>query len=329
MKKILLAFAVVTSLNLLLNSSRAVSQTSSPTNTVAQTNNQQTGYNCLTREVWSPEKQAWCNKLKTLQNLKYTLPGRGTVSLTNGTSGDVSSPLRATLSTQPEQIQFADVNGDKVEDAVAVLDVTSGKSAGSTSYLVTVLNISNQPQPLTSILIGDRVRVSSTIVREGQIEVTVVTPRTNQPDLRVTRVYKIQPQLTLVNALREELANTEWLLEDLGGSGVVDRVRTTLRFDGLTRITGEGGCNRYFAQLQNAIESEISTADLPFKVGAIGSTRKACPPAVMNQETRYFRALERSQRMSLDGSFLLIYSEGSKQPLKFTQVPVTLPSPVR
>ncbi|MER3478886.1 MAG: hypothetical protein C4287_23510, partial [Leptolyngbya sp. ERB_1_2] len=91
--------------------------------------------------------------------------------------------------------------------------------------------------------------------------------------------------------MKEELVNTEWLLEDLSGTGVIDRVRTTIRFDGLTRISGQGGCNQYSAQLQNADALETSTSDLPFKVGAIVSTRKACPPAVMNQETKYFRAL--------------------------------------
>lgn len=328
MKKILIAFAITSSLNLLLDAPRAQGSPL-PSYTVAQANNQTTGYNCLTREVWSPEKQAWCNKLKILQNLSYSLPDRGTVTLTNGTFGNVSTPIKATLNTKPDLIAFGDVNGDRNEDAVALLDVTAGKSARSSVYLVTALNINNQPQPIPATLLGDRVQVSSIAVREGKIAVTMVTPKPNQPDLRVTRAYQVQPQLTLVSTMKEELVNTEWLLEDLSGTGVIDRVRTTIRFDGLTRISGQGGCNQYSAQLQNADALETSTSDLPFKVGAIVSTRKACPPAVMNQETKYFRALERSQRMSVDGSFLLIYTEGSNQPLKFTQVPVPLPSPVR
>ena len=300
-----------------------------PVHNATQANNQQAGYNCLTREVWSPEKQAWCNKLKILQNLTYTLPNGSKVSLTNGTFGTVSSPLKATLSTQPEQVGFGDINADKAEDAVALLTATLGKSAKSTVYLVTVLDINHKPQPLLPIGLGDRVQVSSVVIREGRIAVTVVTPRANQPDQRVARVYQVQPYLAFVNAMNEVLANTEWQLENLNGTGVLDRVQTTLRFDGLTRIAGQGGCNRYFAQLQNAGGNEIDSSNLPFKVGAIGSTRKVCSPAVMDQEAGYFRALAKSQWLRLDGSFLLVYSDGSNQPLKFIQLPVPLPSPIR
>ena len=140
---------------------------------------------------------------------------------------------------------------------------------------------------------------------------------------------KKQAWCNKLKTMNERLANTEWQLEDLGGTGVVDRVQTTLRFDGLTRIIGQGGCNRYFAPLQNAGVDEIDASDLSFKVGAIGSTRKACSPAVMDQEARYFQALARSQRLRLDGSCLLVYSDGSNPPLRFTQIPVPILSPIR
>lgn len=108
------------------------------------------------------------------------------------------------------------------------------------------------------------------------------------------------------------LVNTEWLLEDLSGSGVLDRAQTTLKFDNANRLIGSGGCNRYFAEFQQQADR--------LKVGTIGSTRKACSPAVMNQETKFFQALERSQRVRLDESFLIIEVEGADQPLKFSRV---------
>ncbi|MEB3211114.1 MAG: YbaY family lipoprotein [Leptolyngbyaceae bacterium] len=110
----------------------------------------------------------------------------------------------------------------------------------------------------------------------------------------------------------EDLANTEWLLEDLGGSGVLDRVQTTLRFGDDYRITGTGGCNRYFA----GIEQEGDR----LSVGVIGSTQRLCPPAVMDQESRYFRAIESAQTVRLEGAFLFIDSEELEQPLRFTQI---------
>ncbi|GAP97004.1 META domain-containing protein [Leptolyngbya sp. NIES-2104] len=114
------------------------------------------------------------------------------------------------------------------------------------------------------------------------------------------------------NRYRMNLTNTEWLLEDLSGTGVLDRAQTTLRFDSTNRLTGRGGCNQYFAEFQQQGNA--------FKVGAIGATKKACSPALMNQETRFFEALQQAQRVRLDGSFLLIDVEGSDQPLRFSRI---------
>ncbi|MGV0023939.1 META domain-containing protein [Phormidesmis priestleyi] len=305
MNKKLIALALNTGLVVM-----GISQ-SAPAN--AQSN-PSTGYNCLTREVWSPAKQAWCNKLKTLQNLTYDLPNTGTVSLTNGTF--TNGRITATLVSQPELVGFGDINGDGIEDASTLLTVNLGKSARQSVYLITVLDISGKPQPLSPILLGNRAQVNSVAIESGQVVVNWVKSGNNATQT-VTQVYKVQPQLTLMSSLNDQLLNTEWLLEDLGGSGVVDRLQTTLRFDQANRITGSGGCNRYFAGFQS---QEMAASEMRFTVGTIGSTQKLCPPAVMNQETRYFRALERSQRMRLEGSSLLIYSEGSTQPLKFSRL---------
>ncbi|UBF27651.1 META domain-containing protein [Kovacikia minuta CCNUW1] len=118
---------------------------------------------------------------------------------------------------------------------------------------------------------------------------------------------------SIAGKIPEQLMNTEWLLEDLGGAGVIDNLQTTLRFDGNNRIGGQGGCNRYFANMQVGGNDRIS-------VTAIGSTKRLCSPAVMNQESRYFAALQKADRLTLDGSYLLIHVEGLEKPLKFTQL---------
>ncbi len=43
--------------------------------------------------------------------------------------------------------------------------------------------------------------------------------------------------------------------------------------------------------------------------------------AVSNQESNYLRALQSAERFNVDGPFLLIYSQGSDKPLRFTQLP--------
>ncbi|MBI4784448.1 MAG: META domain-containing protein [Oscillatoriophycideae cyanobacterium NC_groundwater_1537_Pr4_S-0.65um_50_18] len=130
----------------------------------------------------------------------------------------------------------------------------------------------------------------------------------------------------ITQPLSDRLVNTEWLLEDLAGAGVIDNLQTTLRFDETHRISGYGGCNRYraTAQLTAQAEQEI---EMGFTVDAVASTRMLCTPAAMNQEARYFQALEKAERIRLEGSFLLVYSEGSEAPLRFTQLTTAVESP--
>jgi len=126
--------------------------------------------------------------------------------------------------------------------------------------------------------------------------------------------------------LADSLQGTEWLLEDLNGTGVMDRVQTTLRFDEGDRINGSGGCNRYFSGIQFS-ETGATATSQPVSIGAVGSTRMACPPAVMNQEDRFFESLQTAQRIEQDGPYLYIYSEGQEQPMRFTQLTTAQPIP--
>jgi heat shock protein HslJ len=45
----------------------------------------------------------------------------------------------------------------------------------------------------------------------------------------------------------------------------------------------------------------------------------ACAQAVMDQETRYFKALADAERYALEGPALLIYAKGMDKPLRFTR----------
>jgi len=84
----------------------------------------------------------------------------------------------------------------------------------------------------------------------------------------------------------------KWLLEDLGGRGVLDRVQTTMEIGADGRVTGSGGCNRYNGQ------AKISGAG--FSVGPVMSTRMACTPAAMDQEARFFKVLETVKAWRID-----------------------------
>ena len=110
----------------------------------------------------------------------------------------------------------------------------------------------------------------------------------------------------------DELIGTEWGLEEIDGGSVVDNVQSTLGFERNNRIIGWGGCNRYFTGFRSAGNG--------IKLGPIGSTRRICPPVVMDQEIRFLQALEKAHTIRIKGPYLVIECEGIKKPLKFVRL---------
>ena len=82
----------------------------------------------------------------------------------------------------------------------------------------------------------------------------------------------------------QQLLNTEWLLEDLNGRGIIDNLQSTLKFSQPNEISGQGGCNRYTATLKTA--ETKTNLELLIQVGEIASTFKFCSPAVNDQEKK-------------------------------------------
>jgi len=107
------------------------------------------------------------------------------------------------------------------------------------------------------------------------------------------------------------LAGTEWLLEDLGGAGVLDRVQSTLVFLPEGRVGGSSGCNRMMGGVK------MDGSSITFS--KLGGTLMACPAAVMDQERKYLGALGKAKTFRIDGPYLLIESEGLAEPLKFSR----------
>jgi heat shock protein HslJ len=91
---------------------------------------------------------------------------------------------------------------------------------------------------------------------------------------------------------------------------VIEAAASTITFEADGRVHGRGGCNRYFGA------ATIDGEQMSF--GPLGSTKMACAPAVMDQEARFFQALESAERWSLDeDGLLLIHSAGVDEPSRF------------
>ena len=89
-----------------------------------------------------------------------------------------------------------------------------------------------------------------------------------------------------------DLTSREWLVEDIMGGGIIDSSHATLTFSGDGRLSGAASCNSYSGTF------EMSSQGLT--VGPLRTTRKACPPSLMNQEQRFLQVLSQPLELSID-----------------------------
>ncbi len=105
-----------------------------------------------------------------------------------------------------------------------------------------------------------------------------------------------------------DLRGTAWVLEDLGGAGVVDGVQATLVFAQDGTASGNSSCNQFRGPVI------VKANEISF--GGLAVTRKACVEALMRQEERYLEALRAARRFEIKGSLLFLHV-GGPQPLRF------------
>ena len=88
------------------------------------------------------------------------------------------------------------------------------------------------------------------------------------------------------------------MIEDIGGAGIVDRSRATLRFGDDGKVGGRTSCNIFTGSYTLTGES------LTF--GKAASTMMACAPALMEQERRLLDLLQAVHRFEISDSGALV-----------------------
>lgn len=115
----------------------------------------------------------------------------------------------------------------------------------------------------------------------------------------LTGVFMLSACMT-TSGMNTALVGKAWIVEDIGDRGVIDDARATLLFGHDGRVAGDTSCNRYFA------DYEIDGQTL--KIGYAGVTKRACAPAVMNQEQRFLEVLNAVDSFRIDPTGALILS---------------------
>ncbi|MGL4241117.1 MAG: META domain-containing protein [Beijerinckiaceae bacterium] len=101
------------------------------------------------------------------------------------------------------------------------------------------------------------------------------------------------------------LRGSEWRVISLSGGGLPADAGVTVAFHAENRVTGRSGCNSYFATAES-LGGRIA-------FGAVGSTRRACPPPQMALETRFLQILRSVDRWDMrNGRLTLMAPDGRR-----------------
>jgi heat shock protein HslJ len=103
------------------------------------------------------------------------------------------------------------------------------------------------------------------------------------------------------------LAGGEWVIEDIGGGGVIDNARLTMEFREGGNVGGMGGCNRYSAGFTLSGEG--------MSIGPAAATMMACEEALMRLEQALFKALPAVTRFDIDETGALLLYGADEVPL--------------
>jgi putative lipoprotein len=96
----------------------------------------------------------------------------------------------------------------------------------------------------------------------------------------------------------DALVGPTWVAEDIQRRGVIDFLQSHITFTAEGQAHGFGGCNNF----TGGYRVEGATLEL----GPLASTKKACPPAIMNQEASFYAALGETRGYQFENGLLFL-----------------------
>lgn len=260
----------------------------------------------------------YANGPLTLSKGRWEAP----VDTTVGMSG-------ATADWDPDMSASGDLDGDGVAEHLSLLRVSGGGSGTFTYLALFGARGGRWTQLGRAIDIGDRLQfISPPAMDSGLVQILMVTHGEDDPmccpgDVALRR-WRPGPE-GLVELPVESIGRlavgmvrmATWRLVNWGeGEPLPQGFEVTLEY-GEGRFSGEGGCNRYTVPVQDA-----QTTPGSLELGAVGTTRRACPEPTAGYEARYLKALAGVSSMGfVDGNLSLVYEvDGTYGTLMFEPV---------
>ena len=200
--------------------------------------------------------------------------------------------------------------------AVATLEI-----AGSGTVVAETRDeIADRSVPVSVTLDVDQSQLpqDAGLVFRGSIEVDGAPIWNSEPlpvDLTAETIDLGSVMLMAVEELDTSAVNTPeasslagtWVVEDIGGGGIIDDSRVTLDFSE-QRVAGRATCNSY--------QGTWSLEDGQLSIVDVAVTMMACPEALMNQERRFIDALNSADGVRFDDTGALFLTSGGDDLLR-------------
>ena len=92
-----------------------------------------------------------------------------------------------------------------------------------------------------------------------------------------------------------------WSVVSIQEKTVISNSAVRLLFDGENKLSGSASCNK--------ISSSYSSQDSALIINPVASTRKMCLSTLMDQETRFLRALNKVKHFQINNGQLSMYDQ--------------------
>ena len=231
------------------------------------------------------------------------------------------------VTTETAQAELATVEGivtlaeDETLPEGAVLDlelvdISRADAAAERLASIRLAASLEQPQPFTlhydAALIDPRYTYAVTaeirlygrlLFRSDTVHPVLTRGAGDTVEVALVRIADGQPTRTFAM-----LVGPVWVAEDIDNRGVIDMLQSTVAFTPGGRIQGSGGCNSF----TGAYTQDGNSLSIGTESGQLATTLKACPPAIMDQESRFMDALGRVSAYRIEQGLLhLLDAEGT------------------
>ncbi|PKO08333.1 MAG: hypothetical protein CVU40_16255 [Chloroflexi bacterium HGW-Chloroflexi-2] len=171
-------------------------------------------------------------------------------------------------------------------------------------------------------LMGTLMACEETIMTQSS-DYTSALRKASKYNITDTRLHLLDENgntLAIFEAQSQELAGTSWLAtyvntessDGVVSSSSIQAAQQTLSFDKDGKISGNAGCNDYFANY------EVKDKDL--SISAIGSTKMFCGDGLMAEETAFLVALDKAASYRISGDSLQIFAADDTTLISFSLV---------